>query len=154
MNRRTRLAALAVGAALGLGTGCGPRSAGPTGTNERADERPQGGQAGPAGDSFRLLHPDRVELARGGAKPFEVAIDRGAAFRSEVKFSLWPPTRREARTITFAPADWMFSATDTRRTVTARAAADATPGTYTWTLIVRPRVGAEVTRTLTVVVNP
>jgi hypothetical protein len=125
-----------------------------TANEVRPNERTKGGEAVTQDTSFRLGGLETVELKQGGTRAFEVSINRGAGFRSEVKFSLRSPTPREVKGITFTPADWMLSSNENGTTVTARAAPDAAVGTYSWHLIVRPRVGKEVTRTLTVVVRP
>jgi hypothetical protein len=177
MNPRTSLvAALALGVVLGLSTGCGRKPTGPARSNENqttenkpgdakpADGKPDdknkpGPSPGPApvpglDNSFRVNAPDRVELKQGGSQTIEVSITRGAGFNSEVKFSLRSPGPREAMTITFTPADWQLNSNDNSQTVTARAAPNAPTGSFTWKLIVRPRVGKEVTQNVTVVVSP
>ncbi len=157
MNLRTLLAAVLVfGAVLGLSAGCRSDSTSKTTTDEtkanegKTNEKDKGPVA--KDTSFRLDELERVELKQGGSKAFEVSIDRGADFKSEVKFSLQPP--RGTKGITFTPADWQLNSGESRATVTAKAAPDASVGTFSWTLIVRPRVGKEFTRTLTVVVGP
>jgi hypothetical protein len=153
MDLRTRYATiLAFGAIIGLSIiGCRSDATGTTKTNEGN----KAGETGAQDNSFRLGDLERVELKQGGAKEFKVSIHRGAGFRSEVKFSLRPPTTPQGiKGITFTPADWMLNADESSGTVTAKAEPDATVGTFSWTLIVRPRVGKEVTHTLTVVVSP
>ena len=158
MNPRTRLTAVLAFVVLGLNTGCRSdptdrTKANETKTNEaKTNERNSEGETGAKDNSFHLRELERIELTQGGTKAFEVPINRGAGFKSEVKFSLRPP--REAKGITFTPADWMLNSNENSMTVTARAAPDASVGTFSWALIVRPRVGQEFTRTLTVVVGP
>lgn len=179
MKRRTRLAALAFGAALCLSPGCRPAPttagkanepdagtdpgataprAGNAGANDPKGNGPRGkGGSGVTyvkdGDgSFRVGDPGRVELAQGGSRSFEVPIVREGGFASEVKFSLRPPAG--VRGVTFSPADWQLGSNESSKTVTARAEPNSSVGSFTWTLVVRPRVGKEQTRTLTVVVGP
>lgn len=154
MNLRTSFAAVLVfGAISGLSTGCRPDPAGKTKTSEgKTSGRDKGGEVVAKDTSFRLGDIERIELNQGGTRAFRVSIHRGADFRSEVKFSLQPP--REAKGITFTPADWQLNSNESGMAVTARAAPDASVGTFSWTLIVRPRVGKEFTRALTVVVGP
>jgi hypothetical protein len=175
-------AALAVGAALAAG--CRPArptadtargadaKAGP-GPADRAAKNPRTKTPGPADPiaadprpkakggvvylkdgegTYRVNDVGRVDLAPGGSRTVEVAVVREGGFASEIKFSLRPPPG--VKGVTFGPADWQLDGRQTSQTVTARAEPGATVGTFTWTLIARPRVGPEQTRTFTVVVGP
>jgi hypothetical protein len=159
MNPRTSLvAALALGVVLGLSAGCGRKPTGPAQSNENkpGDNRPGPGPVAVPGldNTFRVSAPDRVELKPGGSKTIEVAVIRSAGFEDKMLFSLTPPGPREAKTITFTPADWDLDSNRSSQTVTARAAKDAPTGTFTWKLTFLPWKGKEVTQIMTVVVSP
>lgn len=168
MNPKTRLAAiLALGAILGLSAGCRkPASTGKTNEANTNDPKPndpkpndpkpsEKSKEGPLvgqDTSLRLNDIERVELRQGGSKAFDVSINRTFGFKSEVKFSLQLPPG--VKGVTFTPADWQLNSNDSNQSVTARAAPDASVGTFTCNLVIRPRVGKQETRTLTVVVGP
>jgi len=169
-------AALAFGAALCLGQGCRPArtttdntdepdaknnpGAKNVGTNDPKGKDPRAKGKGGGGvtyvkdgeGSFRVGDLGRVDLTQGGSRSFEVPIVREGGFASEVKFSLRPPVG--VKGVTFSPADWQLGSNESSTTVTARAEPNSSVGSFTWTLIVRPRVGKEQTRTLIVVVGP
>lgn len=110
-----------------------------------------GGEERTQGNSVRVDALDKVELTRGGRQTLKVSIQREGGYQGEIKFSLQPP--REAKGITFAPADWQIGVDETEKSVTAQADGAASVGTFTWTLVVRPRDGKPITENVTVTVR-